>query len=248
MVHRDLKPSNVMLGKFGETLVVDWGLAKPIDRTGSVSAAVQDELTLRPVSGSSVQATLHGSALGTPQYMSPEQALGQLDRIGPASDIYSLGAMLYCILTGRPPLATLADVGEVLRRVGLGDIPRPLAVKTGIPDTLDAICNKAMAVRSEDRYASPLALAGDIESWLADEPPVGVSESLARRIGRWERRHRTFIRVSGLALIVITLVAIAAALGVNAARHRAEAPPSGNHAGRDSRNPETGRRSPARRP
>jgi WD40 repeat protein/serine/threonine protein kinase len=222
VVHRDLKPSNVMLGKFGETLVVDWGLAKPIDRTGETPAAVQDELTLRPASGSSVQATLHGSALGTPQYMSPEQALGQLDRIGPASDVYSLGATLYCILTGRPPLASLGDVGEVLRRVALGDIPSPRDSKTGIPDTLDAICKKAMAVRPEDRYQSAFALAGDIESWLADEPPLGVRESLPRRIGRWERRHRTFIRVSGLALIVVALVAIAAALGVNAARRRAE--------------------------
>jgi eukaryotic-like serine/threonine-protein kinase len=222
VVHRDLKPSNVMLGKFGETLVVDWGLAKPIDRTGETSEAVQDELTLRPVSGSSVQATLHGSALGTPQYMSPEQALGQLDRIGPASDVYSLGATLYCILTGRPPLALLSDIGEVLRRVALGDIPSPRDVKTGIPDTLDAICKKAMAARPEDRYPSALTLAGDIENWLADEPPLGVREALARRIGRWERRHRAFIRVGGLASVVVALVAVAAALGVNAARHRAE--------------------------
>jgi eukaryotic-like serine/threonine-protein kinase len=222
VVHRDLKPSNVMLGKFGETLVVDWGLAKPIDRTGETPAAVQDELTLRPVSGSSVQATMHGSALGTPQYMSPEQALGQLDRIGSVSDVYCLGATLYCILTGRPPLASLGDIGEVLRRVALGDIPPARTVKTGIPETLDAICMKAMAARPEDRYPSALALAGDIESWLADEPPLGICESLARRIGRWERRHRTFIRVSGLASIVVALVAVAAALGVNAARNRAE--------------------------
>ena len=107
VLHRDLKPSNVMLGKFGETLVVDWGLAKPIERTAETPAAIKDELTLRPMSGSSVQGTLIGATLGTPQYMSPEQAMGQLDRIGPASDVYSLGATLYCILTGHPPLAQI---------------------------------------------------------------------------------------------------------------------------------------------
>ena len=85
-----------------------------------------------------------------------------------------------------------------------------------------SICKKAMAARPEDRYPSALALAGDIESWLADEPPLGVREALARRLGRWERRHRALIRVGGLALVVVALVAVAAALGVNAARNRAE--------------------------
>ena len=99
---------------------------------------------------------MHGSTLGTPQYMSPEQAMGQLDRIGPASDVYSLGATLYCILTGRAPLADVDDIGEVLRRVALGDIPSPGARRTDVPATLDAICRKAMAVRAEDRYSSAL--------------------------------------------------------------------------------------------
>jgi WD40 repeat protein/serine/threonine protein kinase len=222
VLHRDLKPSNVMIGKFGETLVVDWGLAKPTAQAGPDSPTTKDEPTLRPISGSSLQATLHGAAMGTPHYMSPEQALGQLDRIGPASDVYSLGATLYCILTGRPPLAKVQDVAEILRRVAQGDIPPPRTVKPDTPSTLDAICRKAMALRPEQRYASPLRLAADIESWLADEPVQGVRESLSRRLSRWERRHRTFIRVSGLALLAVTLVAVAAALIVNAARHRAE--------------------------
>ena len=100
MLHRDLKPSNVMLGKFGETLVVDWGLAKPIEPRATASRRNCDEATLRPISGSSVQGTMHGATLGTPQYMSPEQAMGQLDRVGRVSDVYGLGATLYCILTG----------------------------------------------------------------------------------------------------------------------------------------------------
>jgi eukaryotic-like serine/threonine-protein kinase len=222
VIHRDLKPSNVMLGKFGETLVVDWGLAKPIARSGDSLGEVDDEISLRPASGSSVQATLHGAAMGTPQYMSPEQAMGQLDRLGPASDVYSLGATLYCILTGGPPLADITDVGEILHNVALGQIPAPTSLKPDAPATLEAICKKAMCPRPEDRYASALQLAADVESWLADEPPAGVREPLSMRLGRWERRHRAFLRVTGLAMIVVAVVSLLAAVGVNAARERAE--------------------------
>jgi WD40 repeat protein/serine/threonine protein kinase len=222
VLHRDLKPSNVMLGKFGETLVVDWGLAKPIDRTTGATPPIDDEPTLRPMSGSSMQGTLFGATVGTPQYMSPEQAMGQLDRIGPASDIYSLGATLYCILTGYPPLQEIHDMGEVLRRVALGDITPPRALKPEIPSTLESICKRAMAMQPDARYASAVDLAADIESWLADEPVQGVRESAGPRLGRWERRHRTFLRVSGLAIFAVALVAIGSALAVNRARERAE--------------------------
>ena len=222
VLHRDLKPSNVMLGKFGETLVVDWGLAKPIDPSGESQAATLDEVKLRPISGSSVKGTMHGATLGTPQYMSPEQALGQLDRVGRLSDVYSLGATLYCILTGSPPLAEINDVGAVLSRVALGDIAPPKSLKADVPATLEAICRKAMAVRPEDRYPSVRALEADIESWLADEPVQGVPEPLGRRITTWERKHRRFLRGSALALFAVAFVSVLAALFVNAARERAE--------------------------
>jgi WD40 repeat protein/serine/threonine protein kinase len=223
VLHRDLKPSNVMLGKFGETLVVDWGLAKPIETSAESRPAAPDERALRPVSGSSVQATLHGATLGTPQYMSPEQALGQLERVGRVSDVYGLGATLYCILTGAPPLHDISDVGEVLGRVAHGDIALPRSLKADVPRTLEAICRKAMSVRQEERYPSVRDLSADVESWLADEPAHGVSEPLARRIATWERKHRTFVRVAGLALAAVAVVAVVAAFGVNAARERAEA-------------------------
>jgi eukaryotic-like serine/threonine-protein kinase len=222
VLHRDLKPSNVMLGKFGETLVVDWGLAKPIEPTAEGRTTVRDEPALRPISGSSVQATLHGATLGTPQYMSPEQALGQLDRVGRVSDVYGLGATLYCILTGFPPIHDINDVGEVLGRVAHGDIALPRSLKADVPPTLESICRKAMAVRQEDRYPSVRDLAADVESWLADEPAQGVPEPLARRLATWERKHRTFLRVIGIALTAVALIAVLAAFGVNAARERAE--------------------------
>jgi serine/threonine protein kinase len=97
VLHRDIKPGNIIVGKHGETLVVDWGLAKPTGR----AAPGAEERTLMPSSASGSAETLPGSALGTPAYMSPEQAAGDLERLGPASDVYSLGATLYCLLTGQ---------------------------------------------------------------------------------------------------------------------------------------------------
>jgi serine/threonine-protein kinase len=100
VLHRDLKPGNVMLGEFGETLLVDWGLAKVVGR----AEPKEGETTLRPSSGSDVVRTAAGSAIGTPSFMSPEQAEGRLEALGPATDVYSLGATLHCLLTGRPPV------------------------------------------------------------------------------------------------------------------------------------------------
>src|SRR5205814_796202 len=112
------KPGNVMLGPYGETLVVDWGLAKPVGRPEA--GEVSSEAMLRPSSASGSAPTQMGSALGTPAYMSPEQAAGRLELLGPASDVYSLGATLYCLLTGQAPF-TDPDVGAVLRKVQKGD-------------------------------------------------------------------------------------------------------------------------------
>src|SRR5262249_39335184 len=148
ILHRDLKPGNVMLGKYGETLVVDWGLAKPVGRPES---ATTEEATLRPSSGSGTAATQMGTAVGTPAFMSPEQASGRLDLLGPASDIYSLGATLYALLTGQVAFPG-QDKGEVLRQVQRGDFPLPRRVKPGVPGALEAVCLKAMALRLEDRY------------------------------------------------------------------------------------------------
>src|SRR5262249_54710647 len=117
VVHRDLKPANIMLGPFGETLVVDWGLAKAWARPGAAPADVEEDggLPRGPVSehDGSDSETMPGRALGTPAFMSPEQAAGDLGRIGPASDVYSLGATLYNLLSGRPPFED-KDVAAVL--------------------------------------------------------------------------------------------------------------------------------------
>ena len=131
--------------------MVDWGLAKPLGRVEP--GRDSGERTLMPSSASGSAETLPGSALGTPAYMSPEQARGELDRLGPRSDVYSLGATLYCLLTGRPPFEG-DDLGEVLRKVQRGDFPPPRQLDPSLDRALEAVCLKAMATQPEDRYAS----------------------------------------------------------------------------------------------
>jgi serine/threonine protein kinase len=114
ILHREIKPGNVIVGKNGETLVVDWGPAMAVGRPHPASAP--RERTLVPSSSSALAEALPGSALGTPAYVSPDQAGGALDRLGPRSDVCSLGATLYCLLTGRPPFLA-DDVGMILRQV-----------------------------------------------------------------------------------------------------------------------------------
>ena len=188
ILHRDLKPGNIIVGKHGETLVVDWGLAKPMGRVepGQESG----ERTFVPSSASGSAETLPGSALGTPAYMSPEQACGDLDKLGPRSDVYSLGATLYCLLTGRPPYEG-DDLGEVLRGVQRGDFVRPREVHLWLDKALEAVCLKAMANRPEDRYTSCRQLADDVERWMADEPVSAWAEPWTRTLLRWLTRHRT---------------------------------------------------------
>ncbi len=202
IIHRDLKPNNVMLGKYGETLVVDWGLAKPIRRTEEQRQATGEE-TLRPSSRTGEE-TQMGQVVGTPAYMSPEQAAGRWNVVGPASDIYGLGAILYAILTGRAPVSG-RDSYEILSKVQRCEFPRPRQVKPSVPAALEAICLKAMALEPEKRYASAVELAADIERWLADEPGTW-RESWGARAQRWLRRHRTLVASVSMALGVAVLI------------------------------------------
>jgi eukaryotic-like serine/threonine-protein kinase len=199
VLHRDLKPGNIMLGSYGETMVVDWGLAKSVGRREPFR--VGHESTLRPSSASETPPTVMGAAIGTAPYMSPEQAAGRLDELGPASDVYSLGATLYCLLTGRAPF-TGTERAAILRKVQSGDFPPPRRVKPAVPRALEAICLKAMAQLDSDRYPSPRVLADDIEHWLADEPVSAWSEPLRARARRWMQRHRTLVATATVTVLV----------------------------------------------
>ena len=205
ILHRDIKPANIMLGGFGETLVVDWGLAKSVDRPETHHDP--DLRPLRPLSaGASGSGTMYGSAVGTPNFMSPEQAAGALDKLGPASDVYSIGATLYYMLVGRPPFHE-PQIAVLLNKVRQGQFPRPRAVNRKVPAALEAICLKAMALRPEDRYRTARALADDLEHWLADEPVSVYREPWTVRLARWARRHRTLVTTSA-ALVLAALVAL----------------------------------------
>jgi tRNA A-37 threonylcarbamoyl transferase component Bud32/tetratricopeptide (TPR) repeat protein len=203
VIHRDIKPANIMLGRYGETLVVDWGMAKTVTEDGK-AADPSVRSVVMPPSAESVE-TQAGSTMGTPAYMSPEQAAGRLDLLGPASDIYGLGATLYTILTGRPPIEG-NNVTELLRKVERGEWRPARQVKADVPPGLEAICSKAMARKPEDRYATALELATDIEHWLADESVSVYRDPIAVRLTRWARKHRTAVAVGAAVLQTVVVV------------------------------------------
>lgn len=218
VLHRDLKPANIMLGDFGETLVLDWGLAKIVGMKEPVGTNGSKSHIIAPSTGSSVEPTVLGAKFGTPQFMSPEQALGDHDRVGPASDVYSLGATLYTLLAGEPPFEGTGRQEEILERVAGGTFAPPRSVRREIPDALEKICLKAMALRPEDRYATAGALADDLEHWLADEPIASIRETRGARLSRWERRNRMLIRVGGAGLAAALLVSQLAVWRISQAR------------------------------
>ena len=197
VLHRDLKPRNVLLGPFGETLVVDWGLAKPMGRRERTPASGE---TLRPASSSGVQATVAGARLGTPAYMSPEQAKGELDRLETRTDVYGLGATLYYILAGRAPFVD-DDGAAIIAKVEKGHFTHPRQINPRVSRTLEAICLKAMALKPEDRYPNPKALADDIERYLADQPTVAYPEPALERAGRLIRRNKRLLAPAALLMI-----------------------------------------------
>jgi serine/threonine-protein kinase len=216
VLHRDIKPGNIILGKHGETLVVDWGLAKATGKSDLPGG----ERTLVPSAGSGSSETLPGSALGTPAYMSPEQAEGDLEHLGPRTDVYGLGATLYTLLTRKPPFLG-DDAGLVLRQVQQGACLAPRARDPSIDRGLEAVCQKAMALKPEDSYPTPRSLADDLERWMADEPVTAYREPPLERLARWLRRHRTWSQAGATALLIVAMIATAAAILINRSRTEA---------------------------
>jgi tetratricopeptide (TPR) repeat protein len=217
VIHRDLKPANVILGDYGESLVVDWGLAKRLAAASPAPASRDEPLTQQSATpepatdGLSAQTddaplTQAGQVLGTPAYMAPEQAAGDIAGTGMPADIYSLGAILYETLTGRPPYQG-KNAAEVLAAVREGHLAPPTRVQRSVPRALEAVCLKAMSRDLALRYAGAAQLAKDVEHWLADEPVTAYREPLRTRLGRRARRHQVAV-AAGVAGLVMLLVGL----------------------------------------
>ncbi|MBL4885844.1 MAG: protein kinase, partial [Planctomycetaceae bacterium] len=197
IVNCDIKPGNIMMGKYGETVVLDWGCAKYVGSDGKAKSAGEE--SLNPQSDTDQNA----STGGTPIYMSPEQHSQK--EVGPSSDIYCLGATLYRIVTGQsafPPEFSLPKTRELVIQ---GNFPKPTSCSPWVSKALEAICLKAMSLRPEDRYQSAAQMARDLERYLADEEVDAYTEPLSRRFARLMRRHRgvSQILMSSVAMIIL---------------------------------------------
>ena len=217
VVHRDLKPQNVVLGDFGEAILLDWGLAKLRGRSADAGAG-RGPVAVSAPPGDAAE-TMAGSIMGTPAYMAPEQAEGRLDLVDEQSDIFGLGAILFEILTGRPPYQG-ASAREVCKLAEECRPPRAREVNRSVPPGLDAICAKALAKDRGRRYAAASALAEEVQRWLADEPIAALPDSPLRRAARWARRHRSWTASAAAALAITAVVSVAATVLVDGARRQ----------------------------
>ena len=234
VVHRDLKPANIMVGRFGETYVMDWGLAKVLGREDSrdvrprvpaesaeaPSIVRTDRAELEPSASSVV--TLDGDILGTPCYMSPEQAKGRLEDIGPRTDIYSVGCMLYHLLTGQMPYVAAGEKAspvEVLRGLIEGP-PTPVAqLAKDVPAELVAICEKAMERQVAERYETMLEMASDLRAFLENRVVSAYRTGAVQEFRKWIERNRA-IAATAAAAIVLTIAGLGSAAWIQVSANR----------------------------
>ena len=202
VIHLDLKPANIQVGHYGEVLVCDWGLGKLIGGTDEID---DDEL-LNPDLLSGM--TVYGQVKGTPGYMAPEQIRGE-DR-DKRTDIYALGALLYAVLTCRPPLA--GDTDAMLQAAVSGDIVPPTERGSGVPESLSAVVMKAMALEPADRYASVSDLITEVRAFLGGFSPIAHKSGLLTEFLLFYRRHRVSCN---LAAVFVAIVVVVTALFVD---------------------------------
>jgi len=238
VLHRDLKPANVMVGSFGEVYVMDWGVARVEGEQDRCdlrlqagpeprgSKSVRTERTdARDSNPESPLLTMDGTVVGTPYYMPPEQALGRVEDIGPAADVYAVGAMLYQLLVGHAPYSERGEVASPYAVLARVQNKPPLSIDRlapNVPDRLRAICNKAMARRPQDRYGSMLELADDLRAYLENRVVRAHATGALAEAVMWVRRNRKFALALAVAFLLLASGVVATSLQKQRADEKAQ--------------------------
>ncbi|PJB42946.1 MAG: hypothetical protein CO108_10955, partial [Deltaproteobacteria bacterium CG_4_9_14_3_um_filter_63_12] len=218
VVHRDIKPSNVMLGEFGETVLLDWGLAKVKGARDLGERELERNVEL--LKDSSPSQTGAGEMLGTPLYMSPEQATGKIEQIDARSDVWSLGAMFYEILTGASPF----DDESLVRVVYNVIQAKPTDISERCPEAppeLAAICRRALRKERNDRYSDAKAMADEVEAYLTGDRVSSYEYSTRELISRFAKKHRSALAIIGAASVLLVVMALSFMAALMIERDRA---------------------------
>ena len=198
IIHRDLKPSNVLVGDFGETVVIDWGLAKDLDSPDD-NQAIADS---KPVAA---EHTVSGHAVGTPAYMPPEQARG--DDVDERSDVYALGAMIYHVLSARAPYRG-DHAKDIVAQVRAGPPPPLESIEASLPNDLYTLVARAMSRDPAERYASAVELVDDLRRFQTGKLISAHRYSRRELFGRWVARHRAVVSVVAAAVVVLAVLLV----------------------------------------
>jgi len=224
VIHRDLKPGNILIGDFGETVVIDWGLAKDLDAVESPDSANRaprrpSQKLMSPKSTASSTLTVAGAVMGTPAYMAPEQARGE--QVDQRADVFALGAMLYHVLAGVPPY-NARTATDVIAAAALGKVV-PLADRQKhAPRDLVAIVSRAMAPLPADRYPDAGVFAEELRRFMTGRLVDAHRYTAAQRLGRFIKRHRGAFTVATIAVIAFAVLGTAAIRRIVEARDEAE--------------------------